>query len=421
MGFLVKAARRMEGLFRPSASLTEFGSVEELAQAIGLAMNGGPTKSGVSVNSKRAEQVAAVYACIRVLADSVAQLPLVLYQKDGKSRLPMRDDPLFQILHSRPNDWQTQFEWIEMMQRDLLMRGNAYSLKVMGVGGRLLELIRLHPDRVTPKQNPLTLEVTYEVTGEQGKKTTLHREEMFHVRGPGDDGLIGMSPIQCHRETIGDSIATQEHGSRFFSNGAKLLGVIEMEPGASFNSDDSERSFKRDFESTHQGGENAHKTAILPAGTKYKPVSITMRDAQYLELRKFQRSDIAGIFRVPPHMIGDLEKSTNNNIEHQGLGFVIHSLAPWLVRWEQAIDRDLLDNDPSRFVKFNANGLLRGDFKSRNEGLNIQRRAGIITANEWRELEDMNPRSDPGGDDYIVEVNMRPDDGRNPTEGSETL
>lgn len=417
MGILTKAAQRVEQLFRPKAELTEFATVDDLAEAIGLAMGGGPTKSGVTVNAKRAERVAAVYACVRVLSDSVAQLPLVLFQKDGKSRLPAITDPLYKILGSRPNEWQTHFEWFELMQRDLLFRGNAYAHIIRGVGGRVQELNRLHPDRVTPKQDPLTLKVVYEITGQHGRKETFAREEIFHVRGPSDDGLIGMNPIECHRETIGDSLAVQEHGSRFFSNGAKPLGVIEMEAGASFSGEDAEKSFRADFEKTHQGGDKAHKTIILPAGITYKPVSINMKDSQYLELRKFNRSDIAGIYRVPPHMIGDLEKSTNNNIEHQGLGFVIHSLMPWLVRWEQAIERDLLDNDPHRFVKFNANGLLRGDFKSRNDGLNIQRRAGIINANEWRELEDMNPRTDAGGDDYIVEVNMRPDDGRQPSEG----
>ena len=400
--------------FRASDNELRVTTVEDLAKALQLANGGGPSKSGATVTATSAQRVSAVFRAVQLLSESVAQLPLVLYTKKGKARVPAEGTPLYRLMHARPNPWQTSFEFRELMQRDLLLAGNAYSYMVPGTRGPQ-ELLRLHPDLTTPKQDPNTLAVTYEYRRPDGRGTQVFSaDQVMHLRGPGDDGLMGKNPMAYFREVIGDAIALQEHGSRFFSNGAKPATAITVEKGFDLSDDESRKALREDWDSTYAGGANAHRTAFLPAGFSIAPVGINMKDAQWIEGRKFQVTDIARIFGVPPHMLGDLERATFSNIEQQGINFVTYSLNPWLVRLEQVLNRDLLNNDDRRYFKFTTNALMRGDFKTRQEGLQIQRRGGVISANEWRGLEDMNPRTDPGGDDYIVEQNMRPDDGRDP-------
>lgn len=376
----------------------------DLEQALRELNGEGLSASGVAVTVDAAQRLAAVAACVRVLSDDVAQLPLVVFRRADGTRRPAEDHPLYRLLKDRPNEWQTAFEFKQQMQRDKLFRGNAYAFKVRGYRGDVQELIRLHPDRVEPMQDAVTMEVSYRYTRPDGRQVIMKRAEVFHLRGPSDDGLKGLNPIRLHRETIGDGIALREHGSRFFSNGAKPLGVLQASGKV-----DNKSAMREDFESLYRGTENAHKVAILDQGVEYKPVSISMEDAQYLEARKFNRSEVAGIYGVPPHKIGDLEKATFSNIEHQALEYVQASLMPHLVCWEQAIGRDLID-DGGLYAKFNVSALLRGDAKSRAEALQIMRRNGVIDANEWREMEDWNPRADGGGG-YIIESNMQPDDG----------
>lgn len=403
----------------PQAALLEYeqvdsiGSSEELANALQM---GSTAVSGETVTPDRAMGVSATYACVRVATDSVAQLPLMLNRREGERRVPDRSNPLFRLLHDRPNEWQTSFEWRELMQRDIELRGNGYSLIVRGVADRIQELIRLHPDRVECQQDDGTLAVSYVYTRPDGTKVPFQRRDILHVRGMGDNGLCGLSPIALHRETVGDALALRRHGSRFFSNGAKPLGALE--PSATMG-EESVRAFRRDWESAYAGGDNAFRTLILPRGMAYKPISITMEDAQWLEARKFSVTEICRIFRVPPHMIADLDRATFSNIEHQAIEFVVHSMMPRLVRWEQAIARDLLGSDPERYVKFNVSALLRGDAKSQAEALQIMRRNGVINANKWLEMLDMNPREDAGGEEYIVEGNMRVQDGTDPAESGE--
>lgn len=368
--------------------------------------------AGVTVSVDRAHGVPAVSSCVRILRTTLSHLPLVLYRTDGRNRAPAIDHPLYALLHDRPNEWQTSLEWRELCQQDLELRGNAYS-QIVRASGRIVALHRLHPDKMSPQQDRLG-RVTYRYTDKEGSAVEFKRTDILHIRGAGDDGVAGINPIRLHRETIGDAIAMQQHGSRFFSNGAKPLGVIASDVGAKWDSDLSRDAFRRDFAEAYQGGDNAHKPLFLPAGHKYEAVSISMEDAQYIEGRKFTRGEIFSIFGVPPHKGGDLEKATFSNIEHQSLEFVIDAIVPRCVRWEQAIARDLLDNDRRLYVKHNVNGLLRGDAKSRAEALQLRRQNGTLTANEWRELEDENPRDDEAGDLFIIPANMRYDDGAPP-------
>jgi len=388
----------------------EITSSSELDNWIRFGSSG--TTSGQPVTTATAEGLAAIATCVRVLSNPVAHLPLVVFRRlpDG-SREAATDLSVYKLLHDTPNKYQTSFQFRKLGMRDLLYRGNFVALKIPGVGGTQ-GLLRLNPDRVAVSLDPITRDALYEYSPpDGGKGQTYRRDQIFHVWMDSDDGVVGLNPIQMYRESIGDGLAIRNHGSRFFSNGAKPLGVIQMEGSMGKEARDA---FREDWDDTYAGGTNAHKTLLLPSGISYNPVSVSMDDAQWIEARKVTSREIFGIFGVPPHKGGDLADATFSNIEHENLDFVIGSLMPWLVAWEQSINRDLLPSD-DLFVKFNVSALLRGDAKTRAEALQIQRRNGIINANRWRELEDMNPRDDAGGDVYIIEGNMQPNDGMEQT------
>lgn len=410
MGLVDRLRNAGRELFRPMNTNTLTTS-QELDYWLRLS-GGASTVSGEPVTATTSTKLTTVGRCVRLLSQSMGSLPLPLMRigPDGR-KSAAKDDPLYRLLHDQPNEWQTSHQWRALKQRDLELRGNAYSLIVRGTGRRIQELIRLHPDRVKPEQDQKTLAVTYRYTRPDGGEVVFPRDHILHIWFESDDGIKGLSPIAMHRETIGDALALQRHGSRFFAGGAKPLGVINMVDGAKIGSE-TQKAFREDWEKEYAGGANAHKTLLLPFGLKYEPVKISMADAQYIEGRKFSVSEIARIFGVPAHMAGDLERATFTNVEHQRIEFVQDAIVGRAHGWEQCIHRDLLDGDPDLFVKFNVDGLLRGDFKSRQEGLQIQRRNGIINADEWRDIEDKNAREDAGGQVYIIEGNMQPNDGK---------
>lgn len=385
------------------------GDPDSLESMIRNAMGGGPTESGEHVTPLRAMQNAAVFSCVRVLGESVAQLPFGIYQTrdDGGSDKEVTH-PLYRLLHYQPNDWQTSFEFREYLMACLNLRGNFYAFKnIVGSGSRrrVAELLPLPPDSVTPRQDENWC-VSYEVRFPGKGTQVLPKGNMLHIKGLSLDGFTGVSPIRYQRESIGLAMAAEKHGARTFKNGA-LPGGILYHPKQL--TDKAAERLKESWEASYSG-ENTGKTAILEDGMKWEKMSMTNEDAQYLETRKFQRSEIAGIYRVPAHMINDLEKATFSNIEHQALSFVVYSLTPWLVRIEQAFWRDLLtreEQEKGLYFRLNVDGLLRGDSKSRATALQIQRQNGIINANEWRSLENMNPIE--GGDVYLTPLNMRQD------------
>ena len=230
--------------------------------------------------------------------------------------------------------------------------------------------------------------------------------DVLHIPGLGFDGLVGYSPIAMAKNAIGLAIAAEEYGSKFYANGATPSGILEY-PGTVKEPDKVRESWNAGF----GGSSNAHKIAVLEEGMKYTPISISPNEAQFLETRKFQINEIARIFRVPPHMVGDLEKSSFSNIEQQSLEFVKYTLEPWLVRWEQAMQRSLIPQDDKSkyFIKFNVDGLLRGDYQSRMQGYATARQNGWMSANDIRELENLDriPAED-GGDLYLINGNMMP-------------
>lgn len=406
----------IQRLFTNTATNTITTS-QELAEAW---LRGPDADAGVMVNLQTVQGVAAYAACVRVLSNAVAHLPLAPVHREhleggAVNQSPALDRPEYRMLRHRPNVWQTSFQLRKLWMRDLLYRGNAYGLKVPGRRpGTTQEVVRLHPDRTTPEQDKTTLDVRYRYTRPDGREAQLARAQVVHIWGDSEDGVTGLNPIQVHRNTIGDAIAQRQHGSSFFKNAARLAGVLTTEQQVGR---ESKALMRKDFEDLYTGGANAHRTAILDQGFTFTPVSISMRDAQWIEGRKLSARDICGILGVPPDKIGDLSDATFSNIEHQGISFVTDSLMPWLKCIEQCLHRDLFDSDPDLVVEFNPAGLLRGTFEARQKGLHIQRRNGVINANEWRQLEGMNARDDEGGDEYIVESAMRIQDGNEPAEG----
>ena len=372
----------------------------------------GRTVSGQSVNERSAMQMSAVYACVRILAESVASLPLHFYQyNDTGGKEKAVNHPLYWLLHDEPNPEMSSFSFRETLMTHLLLWGNAYAQIVRNGRGEVIALYPLMPDRMTVDRDARG-RIYYEYTRSDsdantlGKKSSviLSPEDVFHIPGLGFDGLVGYSPIAMAKQAIGMGLACDEYGAAFYQNGAQPGGVLEHP-----NVVKDPKRVRESWNAIYQGSRNAHRIAVLEEGTTYKPISISPEQAQFLETRKFQIDEIARIFRVPPHMIGDLEKSSFSNIEQQSLEFVKYTLAPWISRWEQAIQRSLLlmSERTRYFARFNVEGLLRGDYQSRMNGYAVARQNGWMSANDIRELEslDLIP-AEQGGDLYLINGNM---------------
>ena len=373
----------------------------------------GGTTSGKSVTERSAMQMTAVYSCVRILAEAVAGLPLHLYKyTDDGGKEKAIDHPLYRLLHDEPNPEMSSFVFRETLMTHLLLWGNAYAQIIRNGKNEIIALYPLMPNRMTvDRDDKGQLYYQYTTSQEdaptlQGGTVTLRPEDVLHIPGLGFDGLVGYSPIAMAKNSIGMAIACEEYGAKFFANGAAPGGVLEH-PGTV---KDPQR-VRDSWNSAFGGSSNANKVAVLEEGMKYTPISISPEQAQFLETRKFQINEIARIFRVPPHMVGDLEKSSFSNIEQQSLEFVKYTLDPWVVRWEQSIQRALLTQEEKQkyFVKFNLEGLLRGDYQSRMNGYAIGRQNGWMSANDIRELENLDriPAED-GGDLYLINGNMLP-------------
>lgn len=383
------------GLFRKSDTGM---SSSELSEMIGLTYD---TYSGRRVSPQLAMQLTAVFSCVRVLAESVGMLPCSLYEQlDRGNRRAVRER-LSKLLSTKPNNYMTPQEFWELLIACLCLRGNFYAYKVKALG-EVVELLPLDPSSVTPKLNS-KWEPEYQVTFPDGKRDTLTQDDIWHVRIFTLDGLTGLSPIAYAKQAVGLGLATEEHGSRLFGNGAVTSGVLQTDQ---YLKDDAYERLKTDFENRHQGLANAHKPMILEMGLKWQQISMTSEDAQFLETRKFQLEEICRVFRVPLHMIQNTDRATFNNIENLGIGFINYSLVPYLTRIEQRINVGLVK--PSKqgvfYAKFNTGALLRGDMKSRFDAYATGINWGIHSPNECRELEELNPRD--GGDIWLTPMNM---------------
>lgn len=365
----------------------------------------GNSNSGVRVDELRALQTSAVYACVKILAETIGSLPLHLYKRGKNGAKEMAEQhPLFSCLYELPNEETTSFQFREMMMTSLLLWGNAYARKIRKQG-HVTELWYLKPQNMAVERDAVTGEIKYTYSDDITNQTVIYKpDQVFHVKGLSIDGVLGLSPIAQAREAVGLSLATEEYGAKFFGNGARPGGVLEH-PSVLKNPDQLRESWNK----IYQGTRNSHKVAVLEEGMKYHSIGIAPEDAQFLETRKYQVNEICRIFRVPPHLVADLDRATFSNIEHQSIEFVQHTIRPWLVRWEQEISRSLLDESERLlyFAKFNVDGLLRGDYKSRMEGYAIGRQNGWLSINDIRRLEDMPPiTSEQGGDDYLVNGSM---------------
>ncbi len=362
------------------------------------------SNSGIEVDQDEALKISAVYACVKVISESVASLPLNLMKEETNGDAEKaKQHPLYYLLKNIPNSEMTSFTFIEMMMTNLLLWGNAYALIKRDRNGKIVEIYPLKSKNMTVERDARTDAIKY--TYSNGIKTkTYAPKQIFHIPAFTFDGVLGVSPITYAREAMGLALATEEFGARFFGNGARPGGVLEH-PGVVKDPEKLRDSWNK----VYQGTANSHKIAVLEEGMKYHEIGMSPEDSQFLQTRAFQLNEICRIFRVPPHMIGDLSRSTFSNIEHQSIDFVVHTIRPWLVRWEQAISRSLL-NDEERtiyFAKFNCDGLMRGDFQTRMNGYAIARQNGWMSANEIRELEDMNKiPSEQGGDLYLLNGNM---------------
>lgn len=364
----------------------------------------GKSAAGVTVTEESALRYSAVYACVRILSESIAGLPLILYRQTGRNRERADRHPLYFLLKEQPNPDMTSFELRELLVSHVATWGNAYAQIEWAENGKPLALWPLRPDRME-KIERQDGELVYWYRRADNQLQPYPGGAIMHWRGLGSNGLVGWSPIRLHMESIGLGLATEEYGSRFFSNGARP-GVVLKHPGKL--SPEALGRLKTSWASDHQGLENAHRTKVLEEGMDLTTIGIPPEEAQFLETRKFQVTEIARIFRVPPHMLADLERATFSNIEHQSIDFVVHTLRPWMVRIEQAIQRDLLTpNERGKyFVKHLADGLLRGDTLTRYQAYSIGIQNSILTPNEVREKEDLNPVD--GADDLLVPLNMMP-------------
>jgi HK97 family phage portal protein len=359
----------------------------------------GGTASGKTVNERTAMQTTAVYACVRILAETIASLPLNVYRSTDNGKEKATDHQLYYLLHDEPNPEMTSFVFRETLMSHLLLWGNAYAQIIRDGRGRILALYPLLPDRMTVDRTT-DGQLYFEYRKDTGY-VILRPEDILHIPGLGFDGLVGYSPIAMAKNAIGMAIATEEYGGKFFANGASPGGVLEH-PGVV---KDPAR-IRESWNAVYQGSVNAHRIAVLEEGMKFQSIGIPPEQAQFLETRKFQTEEICRIFRVPPHLVANLDKATFSNIEHQSISFVVHTIRPWLVRLEQGMNKALLSpSEKGRyFVGFVVDGLLRGDYASRMQGYAIGIQNGFLSPNDVRTLENMNTIEH--GDIYAMNGNM---------------
>lgn len=399
---------------RLSMALKSITHPEQLA---GLYRTGSSSTSGAVVNAKTAMSVAAVFACVRVISETLGMLPCRVYKQTGKSKTEAPNNPVWKLLMKRPNPWQTPMEFIEMLTAHACLRGNGYAfinwVKDPRSGFNTpYELIPVHPDRVQMVVDS-NYDITYRVYADSlitnPKSATIaviKREDMLHIRGLSLNGFEGISVLQYQRDLLGFGITLQEHGSAMFRNGARIAGVLEH-PNK-LGEGVAERIRTQWYE-VFGGHSQAGKTAVLEEGMKFKEVMMTAEDAQFLESRKYNRSEISSIFRVPAHKIGDLEKATFSNIEQQALEFISDCMLPWATRWEQAISRDLIEANDFYIAQFDFDAIARGDMKTRYSCYAVGRQWGWLSVDDIRTEEGMNPLGkENGGETYLEPLNMKP-------------
>jgi HK97 family phage portal protein len=362
--------------------------------------------AGIRIDEETALKLSTVWCCKLLLSETIAALPLVVYRRLGdEGRERARNNPLYEILHDRPNDTQTPAEFREMMTGHMLMNGNAFAKIVSGPRGFVDQLQPVEPGKVQVEKL-VNGRLRYRITEDNGQQNNYTQEEVFHLRGPSKDGVVGLGVVAHARESFGLGMAAERYGSRFFRNDSRPGGVLEspnrLRP-------DAARRLKSGWEAAHAGG-NQHRVAVLEEGVTWKQIGIAPDQAQFLQTREFQAEDVCRWFRVPPHMVGLTSKATSwgSGIEQMSMGFVTYTLLPWLTRWQQAISRDLILAPDRYFVEFVLEALLRGDIGTRYNAYATAKQWGWMNSDEIRAKENMNPLPDGKGQIYLEPLNMSP-------------
>lgn len=361
-------------------------------------------RGGARATALTATAVPAVYGCVQVLGQTLGVPPLLLHRrKEDGGKVRATDHPLFKVLHRRPNRWQTSFQWRQMLQWHLGLRGRAYCEIFYGARGEVRELVPLHPDRTGVEETDAGYR--YWNIDRKGIKRYLVRGEVLHLRGLVTDGIEGLSPIEAQGESIGEALEAQRYSSKVLANDARPLGLIEM--AGHFKDKAAKDEFKTSWQEA-QGGMNRGRVAVLEHGMSWKDIGIKSADLQLIELRKMKGYDVCTAYRMPPHKIGLMERATFTNIEHQGIEFVTDTMMPWFVNWEQDIAAQLLTEDEAEelFVEFLAEGLLRGDSAGRSNYYGKMFQTGAMSPNDIRVAE--NQDKVEGGDRRFVPANMMP-------------
>lgn len=371
----------------------------------------GRSTSGKNVNERTAMQTTAVYSCVRILSEAIASLPIHVYRYTDTGKERVYDHPLYYLLHDEPNPEMTSFVFRETLMSHLLIWGNAYAQIIRDGSGRVLGLYPLLPDKMeVDRDENGHLYYIYTRNSDENPnfdeygRVYLWQEDVLHIPGLGFDGLVGYSPVAMAKNAVGMTMACEEYGAAFFENGATPGGVLEH-PGVLKDP----AKVRESWHAVYGGSRNSGKVAVLEEGMKYQQIGIPPEEAQFLETRKFQINEIARLYRIPPHMIGDLDKSSFSNIEQQSLEFVKYTLDPWVIRWEQSLQKSLFlpQEKKQYFVKLNVDGLLRGDYQSRMNGYAVGVQNGFMSPNDVRRLENMDLIPDElGGNRYLCNGNM---------------
>ena len=376
---------------------------------------GAPSVSGAMVSENRVMGLTAHFACVRLIASTLASLPIHVYERTATGKIIRNDHPVARLLRETPNKEMTSFSMIEAMQAQVLNRGKAFAEIVFDNNGDVCEIYPIAPGVVTPKRKDEYSPIEYHF---QNQGVILPAYKILHVPGLGFDGINSFSPIQLFRQSFGFGLAAEEFGSRFFGQGTNIGAVIHY-PNAL--KDDAKERFKASIREGYSGLGKSHNVMVLEEGAKFEKLGMSLEDAQFIESRKFSATEIARIHGVPPHLIGDLEKATFSNIEEQGIEAVIYLFRPWVIRWEKSLNSKLFtgtDKDKF-FIKFELDGLLRGNMKSRMEAYVSALQNGIFCVDEVREKEDMNPLPDGKGKIYRFPLNLGEAGKRNTEESYE--
>lgn len=387
------------------------GKVTDRTAGSGYRFPFGQSIAGKTVNERSAMQISAVNAAVRILAESIASLPLHVYEKgkDG-NRVKAEDLELFYLLHDKPNPEMTSFIFRETLMTHILLWGNGFAQILRNGRGGVIGLYPLLPNKMSVERDEKGqlfyryLRYENEPPAMDGNTVILMPEDVLHIPGLGFDGLVGYSPISMTKNAIDLALAAEEYGSKFFANGAAPAGVLEH-PGVIKDVS----KLRESWNNTFGGSGNAGKVAILEEGLHFNPIAMSPQDSQLLETRQYQLNEIARIFRIPPHMLGDLSKATFSNIEEQSLEYVKYTLTPWICRWEASLTDALLTREEQRKyeIRFNVDGLLRGDYKSRMEGYAVGINNGFMCPNDVRRLEgfDLIP-DEKGGNNFLIQGAM---------------